>query len=172
MVNHSVLNLVVQNPNQGPMFEETNGKFTRSHSKGTEKEHCISNGKIFPKTLKCNVSRTVKEILRLEEIRAIKYYKQEYYFLNQEYFCCKWERIPVKPTEQKINEQKGVGEEVYWRGLHCPQRVMDLGTHMVPPGFSLPSLTSAFCLSWLHSLKLQTSWRHSCQDLRLYNTTL
>lgn len=70
VVNHSILNLVVRNSNQGPMFEETNGKFTGSHSKGTEKEHCIYKGKISQITLKFNVSRTVKEImaLQLEEI--------------------------------------------------------------------------------------------------------
>lgn len=69
MVNHSVLNLVVQNSNQGPMFEEINGKFTGSYSKGTVKEHCIHNGKILQITIKFNVSGTVKEImaLRLEE---------------------------------------------------------------------------------------------------------
>lgn len=70
VVNHSILNLAVQNLNQGPMFEDTNEKFTRSHSKVTEKEHSIHNGKkIFQITLKFNV-RTVKEImtLQLEEI--------------------------------------------------------------------------------------------------------
>lgn len=30
-----------------PMFKETNGKFTRSHSKGTGKENCIYNRKYF-----------------------------------------------------------------------------------------------------------------------------
>lgn len=57
------------------MFEETNGKFARSHSEGNEKEHCIYNGKIFQITLKFNV-RIVKEImaLQLEEIRAVVYY--------------------------------------------------------------------------------------------------
>lgn len=51
MVNHSILNIVTQNSNQGPMFEESNGKFGRSHSEGTEKEHCIYNEKKYFKSL-------------------------------------------------------------------------------------------------------------------------
>lgn len=47
----SFLNLAVPKLNQGPMFEETNEKFTRSHSKVTEKEHCIHNGKKYFKSL-------------------------------------------------------------------------------------------------------------------------
>lgn len=66
MVNPSILNLAVQNLNQGPMLEGTNEKFTRSHSNVTEKEHCIHNGKkILKITLKFNV-RTVKEIMALQ----------------------------------------------------------------------------------------------------------
>lgn len=60
---------------QGTMFEETNGKFARSHSEGNEKEHRIYNGKIFQITLKFNI-RIEKAImvLQLEEIWAIVYY--------------------------------------------------------------------------------------------------
>ena len=66
MVNDSILSILAQNSNQGPMFEETNGKFARNHSEGTEKEHCIYNGKILQITLKFNISRIVKEIMALQ----------------------------------------------------------------------------------------------------------
>jgi hypothetical protein len=53
VINHSILNLAVQDSNQEPMFEEIYGKFSRSHSEGTgKKEHCFYDGEIFQITFK------------------------------------------------------------------------------------------------------------------------
>ena len=148
------------------MFEETNGKFTRSHSKGTEKERCIYNGKISQITLKFNVSRTVREIMAPQ---------LEYYFLNQDFLLL---LLQVKESlsnhlRNRMKRKAGVGVgEIYWQGFHCPYMWMDIETRMIPSGFSLPSFSPAFVLCWLHSLELQISWWHSCWELQCYKVTV
>ena len=54
-VNRLMLNLAIETSDPGLTLEETNGKFRRGHSEGTEKEHHVHSGKIFKIILKFNV---------------------------------------------------------------------------------------------------------------------
>lgn len=66
-------------------FEETNGKFCRSHLEGTEKEHCFNGRKRLKIILKFKVVRTLKKTTmeEVKETEVNRYDKYECYFINQ-----------------------------------------------------------------------------------------